>query len=101
MILYNVTINIDDNVHHEWFQWMREHHIPNILLTGLFLDVKILKLLTEIENGGTTYSFQYFLNSMEDYDKYELDYAIALRAEHDSHYRGKYVSFQTLLEVID
>lgn len=101
MILYNITINIDDNVHDEWIQWMREHHIPNILLTGLFVDNKILKLLTEIENGGTTYSFQYFLNSMEDYEKYESEYATALRTEHDARFGGKYVSFHTLLEVIE
>ena len=101
MILYNVTINIENDVHEEWLQWMREHHVPNILLTGLFVDTKILRLLTEIDNGGTTYSFQYFFATMEDYETYEKKYAHSLRAEHDAHYRGKYVAFQTLLEVIE
>jgi len=101
MILYNVTINIENDVHDEWIQWMREHHIPNILLTGLFVDTRVLKLLMEIENGGTTYSFQYFLSSMEDYQEYENKYASSLRAEHDAHYGGKYVAFRTLLEVIE
>ena len=101
MVLYNVTINIEDDVHGEWLQWMREHHIPKLLLTGLFVDTKLLKLLTEVENNGTTYSFQYFLDSMEDYLEYENKYATALRMDHDARYAGKYVSFRTLLEVIE
>ncbi len=101
MILYNITINIENDIQAEWLQWMQEHHIPSILLTGLFVDNKILKLLTEIENSGTTYSFQYFLNSMEDYMTYEHNFAASLRAEHDARYGGRYVAFRTLLEVID
>lgn len=36
MYIYNVTINIDESVHDEWFKWMKEKHIPDMLSTGKF-----------------------------------------------------------------
>ncbi|MGQ3086877.1 DUF4286 family protein, partial [Flavobacterium sp.] len=30
MIIYNVTINIDDSVHDKWLTWMMEKHIPEV-----------------------------------------------------------------------
>lgn len=101
MILYSVTVNIDHDVHEEWLHWMRTEHVPDVLATGLFVDNKMLRLLNEFDNGGITYSFQYYLNSMEDYIRYENDYAPRLQAEHAKKYDGKFVTFRTLLEVME
>ncbi len=101
MILYSVTVNIDHDVHKEWLQWMQQHHVPDVLATGLFVDNKILRLLNEYDNGGVTYSFQYYLKSMEDYIRYENDHAPRLQSEHSRKYEGKFVTFRTLLEVVD
>lgn len=101
MILYSVTINIDNDVHDQWLHWMRNEHVPDVLNTGLFVDHKMLRLLTEVDNGGTTYSFQYYLNSMEDYIRYETDHAPRLQAEHANKYRDKFVAFRTILEVLE
>jgi hypothetical protein len=27
MILYNVTVNIDHDIHEEWLNWMRSNHV--------------------------------------------------------------------------
>ena len=34
MIIYNVTSNIDESIHDEWLNWMRQEHIPQVLGTG-------------------------------------------------------------------
>jgi hypothetical protein len=101
MILYSITVNIDHDVHEEWLHWMRTKHVPEIMATGLFVENKMLRLLNEFDNGGITYSFQYYLKSMEDYIRYENDYAPQLQLIHSKRYNGKFVTFQTLLEVID
>ena len=62
MILYNVTINIDYDVHDEWLDWMKNKHIPDVLKTGLFIENKICRILAE-EDGGKSYSIQYFLKN--------------------------------------
>jgi hypothetical protein len=101
MILYSVTINIDNQAHDEWLTWMKNQHVPDMLATGLFVDNKILRLLNEYDNGGVTYSFQYYLNSMEDYIHYETEHASHLQEEHDGRYKDKFVTFRTILEVIE
>jgi hypothetical protein len=80
---------------------MKNDHIPDVLATGLFVENKVLRLLNEYDNGGITYSFQYYLNSMEDYIRYETDHAPRLQEKHTQKFRDKFVSFRTLLEVVD
>ena len=65
MIIYNVTVNIEDDVHDEWLAWMKQNHIPDVLATGKFTDARICKLLVD-EQQGTTYTVQYTCDSMDD-----------------------------------
>lgn len=99
MILYNVTINIDNSVHDEWLKWMIEKHIPDVLDTGLFVENKICKIHAESE-GGVSYSIQYFAKSWDDYHKYEKEFAPKLQQEHTAKYKDKFGAFRTILEVI-
>ena len=48
MIIYNVTVNIDDSVHDEWLTWIK-NHIPQVLATGKFVDAKLTKVLVKEE----------------------------------------------------
>lgn len=100
MILYNVTINIDDSVHDEWLEWMKTKHIPDVLATGLFKDNKIFKIRSEDAGEGNTYSIQYFLNSAEDYEKYQNEFAPKLQSEHSEKYKDKFVAFRTIMELV-
>lgn len=99
MILYNVTVIIDSDVHDEWLRWMKEEHIPEVMSTGLFIENKIARILAE-EEGGKSYSIQYLLQSMNDYETYEKQHAPRLQAEHSQRYEGKFGAFRTLLHVI-
>lgn len=99
MIIYSVTINIDDDVRHDWLRWMKEVHIPDVMSTGLFVENRIMKLLN-VDDQGTTYSIQYMLRSMADYERYQQEHAPRLQAEHTKRYKDKFVAFRTLLEVV-
>lgn len=99
MILYNVTINVDDSVHDEWLKWMKSKHIPDVLASGLFSDYKIYRIKTE--EDGNTYSIQYFLKTIEDYEKYKKEFAPKLQAEHSEKYKDKFVAFRTILELVE
>ncbi len=101
MILYNVTVSVDNTVHEEWLQWMQKTHIPEVMATGLFARYQICKLMDEIANGGTTYAIQYFANSLEDLQIYQLQFAPALQAESARRYSDKALAFRTVMEIID
>ena len=45
MIIYNVTVNIDDSIADQWLAWIKEH-IPQVLATGKFTDAKLTKVLS-------------------------------------------------------
>lgn len=99
MIIYNVTVNIDNDVREEWLQWMKEKHIPDVLATGLFIENRIFRVMVEEENG-TTFSIQYSCNTMQDYETYREQHAPRLQKEHTEKYSGKFAAFRTLLEKV-
>jgi hypothetical protein len=100
MIIYNVTININNSVHDDWLHWMLHVHIPDVMLTGMFLENRVYKVLADEDSGGTTYSIQYVCESMKLYEQYRDVFSPALQAEHAERYKDKFVAFRTLLEVI-
>jgi len=36
MIIYNVTVSVDNEVHEMWLAWMRNTHLPEVMATGYF-----------------------------------------------------------------
>ncbi len=100
MLFHNITYNIDINAEADFLDWMRNTHIPNVMLSGFPKSFQILKLLTEIDNGGVTYSVQYFFDSIEGFEVYENDYLDDFNFAVDKRYRGKYVFFASLLQEI-
>jgi hypothetical protein len=99
MIIYNVTVNIDEAVHDEWLTWMKDVHIPDVLKTGLFLNNKICRVLVE-EESGITYSVQYTSKNRADYETYKNLHAARLQKVHADRFGGKFVAFRTLLEIV-
>tara|TARA_B110000977_G_C11076557_1_gene491419 strand:+ start:2535 stop:2846 length:312 start_codon:yes stop_codon:yes gene_type:complete len=100
MIIYNVTVNIEESVQKEWLEWMNASHIAAVMNTGLFTAAKLTKVLVEEQMGGVTYSIQYSCQSMDKLEEYNANFATALQKEHTNKFQGKFVAFRTLLEVI-
>ncbi len=101
MIIYSVTISIDEDVHEEWVTWMKEVHIPDVMATGLFVENRFAKVLLAKDEGGVSYSIQYLCKSMSDLQKYQGSHAPRLQADHSKKYEGKFIAFRTLLETIE
>ena len=99
MIIYNVTINIDGQVHEEWLDWMKNVHIPEVMSTGYFLENRFSKVLSD-DPEGITYSVQYLCNCMKDYEDYKSNHAPALQKKHTEKFANRFVAFRTLLEVV-
>ncbi len=100
MYIYNVTINIDESVHDEWFKWMREKHIPDMLSLGKFSKAKMSQVMVKEEMGGITYSVQYTTDSLETLQEFYKKDASKLQNEELKLFRDKIVSFRTELKVI-
>ena len=100
MLIYNVTINIDESVHDQWLDWMKDKHLPDMLATGKFSHAKMVKVLVEEDMGGITYSVQYTTQDRDTLEAYYKEDADRLRADAQKMFPNKFVAFRTELEVI-
>lgn len=100
MIIYNVTSNVDESIHDKWMAWMMEKHIPQIMETGKFYKIKIVKVLVDEDHGGTTYSVQYFAESREKLAEYYNQHSPQFRGELQQLFGDKVLQFRTELEII-
>lgn len=101
MIVYNVTVKIENGIRQEWLEWMSSVHIPEVLATGCFVDYRILHLLGQDDSQGTTYAIQYRSPDINTLQLYMDRYAPALQKAHKERYEGKFVAFRTLLQTIE
>src|SRR5580658_377445 len=81
MIVYNVTIKVSWNIVEEWVMWMQQEHIPAVLATGKFDHNTFYRLLDQDESEGPTFVAQYSTSSLERYEQYNMEFAVALQAD--------------------
>ncbi|GAA0891487.1 DUF4286 family protein [Fulvivirga kasyanovii] len=100
MVLYNVTVGIDIDAEEEWLGWMKSKHIPAVMDTGMFIEYKIFKVLSQEEEQSVSYSIQYFAQTVDKVVEYLNNHAPKLVEEHRNRYKDKHVAFRTLLEEV-
>lgn len=99
MIIYNVTVKIDLAHHDDWYRWMKEVHIPEVMATDYFIKYQMSKLLYTDESDGLTYTIQYYCKDLETLNAYHKIAAPALQKKHTDRYEGKYVAFRSIMDV--
>jgi hypothetical protein len=100
MIVYNVTIKVDLNVHELWVRWMKEEHIPKVLATGCFTDHKFYRIMEDNQSDGMTYAVQYFATELSHYFDYQEKHAAAMQKDMLDVWPDKFGAFRTLLREI-
>lgn len=99
MVIYNVTVGVDQHVEQEWLSWMIDQHIPNVMKTGMFESYEIFKVLSH-EDEGSSYAIQYRANAMSEIERYINEFAPALIQEHMERFKDRHVAFRSLLEKV-
>ncbi len=98
MLLYNVTVGIDQDSEEEWLDYMRSTHIRAVMATGMFVSHRMYKVLHDSEDGTISYSIQYFARDIQDIQQYLEKFAPPLIEEHRKMFQNRHVTFMTLLE---
>ena len=101
MYIYNVTINIEESVHDQWIQWMKDIHIPDMLATGKFTEARMCRVMVEEEMGGITYSIQYLTTDFQTLQRYFDEDADRLRQEGMDLFKGKFVLYIVTVHRVD
>ena len=100
MIIYNVTVKVDNDVADAWVAWMKSAHMADLMDTGLFIDCRLCWLLEQDETEGVTYAAQYFLEGMDQYNEYIDNHAVIMREKGFKMFGGKFAAFRTVMEII-
>ena len=100
-IVYNVTVKIDINIELGGLKWMKESHIPNVMMTGKFISWRIHKILGDDDPNGGTDAIQYIAPDMDTFLDYNQYHAKQLQEEHKAKYKDRYVAFRTLMEIVE
>ena len=100
MILYNITLNIEEDIEEDWLQWMKKVHIPAMVDTGYFTNHRLFRLIKSGEEG-VTYSAQFEAESLSKLQQYMATHSPRLQQEHHDKFGEKVVSFRSILEQVD
>lgn len=100
MILYNVTVIIENSINDEWVQWVNETFIPKAMGTSLIASNRLLKVIGS-PNEGTTYCLQFIIDDMGSYQQFQEKHSPELMEAHSLKFNNKFVSFSTLMEFIN
>jgi hypothetical protein len=100
MIIYNVTVKVEQQIAEKWLNWLRTEHIPEIMNTGCFTDYKIVRLLEIDDSDGPTYAIQYSATTKDDYNKYiDLHSSEFIKKSFDK-WGEQFIAFRSVMEVV-
>ena len=100
MIIYNVTVNVSDDIHDKWLSWMKDDHIPKVLSTEFFQSATINRIISN-RDTGTTYAIAYKTDSLSSLQMYEAKFAPKLREEYLAKFSNDAPAFRTIMEEIE
>ena len=100
MIIYNVTIQVDEEIADQWLSWLREEHIPDVMASGCFVKFQLVKILgTEPES--VSYAVQYYSDNQQQLDLYLEKHAMGLRKKASDKWGDRFIAFRTIMELVD
>ena len=99
MIIYNVTVSVEESIKTDWLTWIKDIHIPEVMSTGIFFKSQINRVIMQ---GDSDYTFavSFTCETMKDLHQYQVNFATDLQQKHTARYGEKAVAFRTLMEVI-
>jgi hypothetical protein len=101
MIVYNVTVNVSNDVIDEFTLWMKTEHLPEVMQTGMFNNYRMFKMLTrQPDETGITFVIQYFADNISLYERYQVEFAPALQQKTKLKFGDKVLAFRTLMEEV-
>lgn len=100
MIIFNDTIIIEEAVHEQWLQWVKEVYIPEVMATGHFKSYQILNVI-DSPNEGVTYCVQYYAENLESFNQFYRDHLHRLQDTHSQVFENQFVIFNTLMKTVD
>ena len=100
MIIYNVTIKVEQAIANAWLQWLLNEHVPDVMSTGCFTSHKVVRLLEVDDSEGPTFAIQYTAESKASYNLYILKHAEEMRKRSFDKWGNRFIAFRSVMQVV-
>ncbi len=100
MIIYNVTIKVENSIAENWLVWLKDEHIPDVINTGCFTHAIILRLLDVDDSEGPTYAVQYHAVSDSLYKQYIENFSDEMRKKGADKWSNQFIAYRTAMQVV-
>jgi hypothetical protein len=100
MIIYNVTIKVEQAIANAWLQWLLNEHVPDVMSTGCFTSHKVVRLLEVDDSEGPTFAIQYTAESKANYNLYILKHAEEMRKRSFDKWGNRFIAFRSVMQVV-
>src|SRR5688572_15188549 len=100
MIIYNVTVKVENAIAASWLNWLKEEHIPDIIATGCFTHASVARLIETDDTEGPTYAVQYHTESKALYNRYITQFADEMRKKAFDKWGNQFIAFRSVMEVV-
>ena len=98
MIIYNSTFFVDQQVEQEWLEWFKEIQIGNYLESLHFDGARFSKILSNEQEGVSSYAMQLFCENQEKLNLFKKDILPYLQSESLRKFGSKVLSFETEMQ---
>lgn len=99
MLLFNVTVIIEEASAPEWLTWMQEDHISRLMEKDCFVSYRLLKIV-DSPNEGVSYCVQFIAENEAKHQTFLDLHEQQFTAEMYTKYPNKLVTFSTLMEFV-
>ncbi len=100
MIIHNTTYSVAPSSDAEWALWIQEHHVPAVRELPGVRSCRFLKLLTEVESDGITYTIQTEIDTLPAVEEFLEKHDPGLQSRMADAFPGQVLYFQTLLKIM-
>ena len=100
MIIYNVTVSVEESIKTDWLNWMKTEHIPEVMAAAVFTKAQINRVIVQGDSNNT-FAIAYACSSMKDLHQYQIECSAELQQKNIARYGDKAVAFRTIMEVIE
>ena len=98
MILYNTTFIVEEKIHDDWFDWLKNDHINDYLKSSCFLGARLGKITSHLEPGAVSYSLQLFVNDELTLDTFKDNFLTDIQQKSLQKFGTNVLSFASEME---
>ncbi len=100
MVTINTTFHVDEEVKHDFIDYMRNIYIEEAVTDKKLINARLYRIHAQKVEGGISYSVQFSFNNLDDLDNWDKNKGLKLNEALIKKFEHKVAGFSTLLEEI-